>query len=411
MQIVLYEDGQFGQFGPLTLLRPEFELRCGALTLREKLEARRPEWRVALLPRAELRDVVEERYPDRGVDALGEGRTLFLSGRVIVDDELVSAFEGIEGETLLTSGGEIVGALVDGHARGRVDTLAESPGDLSRMGVGDMLEIPARVVSYPWELVRLTAEEIVRDAPVVSRGLDHGGEICEGAHLLNEGSISLGEGSSIAPGAVLDARNGPILVGRGVTVMANAYIEGPVALGDRCTVKAGARIYSGTSVGPVCKVGGEIEGSVFQGWSNKQHEGFLGHSYVASWVNLGAATDNSDLKNNYGSVRVTIDGRTVDTESTFVGATIGDHTKTAIGTKLNTGTVVGIFCNVVSTGFPPKYVPSFSWGAPGGFVEHDLERALSAARIAMGRRDVEMSRAEEDLIRSVHAATASERGA
>ncbi|MBN2564969.1 MAG: transferase, partial [Candidatus Eisenbacteria bacterium] len=118
---------------------------------------------------------------------------------------------------------------------------------------------------------------------------------------------------------------------------------------------------------------------------------------------------NSDLKNNYGSVRVTIDGRAVDTESTFVGATIGDHTKTAIGTKLNTGTVIGVFCNVVSSGFPPKYIPSFSWCTPDGVVEHELEKALSTARLVMSRRDVEMSAAEEELIRSAHGETAGER--
>jgi UDP-N-acetylglucosamine diphosphorylase/glucosamine-1-phosphate N-acetyltransferase len=251
--------------------------------------------------------------------------------------------------------------------------------------------------------VRLTPEEITADAAAVGGMGEVRGSVHPGAHLVEPGWIAIGDGSTIGPGAVLDATAGPVLIGSGATVMANAVVMGPAAIGDGSSVKAAARIYGGTSIGPVCKVGGEVAGSVLQSFSNKQHDGFLGHSYVASWVNIGAATDNSDLKNNYGNVWVEIAGEVRDTGLTSVGATIGDHTKTAIGTKLNTGTVIGVFCNVLASGFPPKNIPAFSWGGPDGFVRHDIEKALDTARGVMARRGRKLTAAEERLIRGVYA--------
>ncbi len=175
-----------------------------------------------------------------------------------------------------------------------------------------------------------------------------------GTHFLRPERIRLGGDVRVDPGVVLDARDGPILIGPDVHVMSNAVIAGPVAIGRATLVKPGARIAHATCIGPVCKVGGEIEGSIVQGFSNKQHDGFLGHSYLGSWVNLGAATDTSDLKNNYGEVRIVVAGREIATGSRHVGSFIGDHSKTGIHTMLNTGTVVGAFANVFGAGFPPR---------------------------------------------------------
>lgn len=406
MQVVLYEDGLHRLFGPLSLLRPEFDLRCGALLLREKLERRRPSWPCALVARPELRDLVAEQCPGRGPDGLGEGRTVLLSGRVLVDDPLLAALSSLSGERVLTSGGRVVGAVLERDVRPRVKTLEASAGEVTALGVGQTVELPARLVSYPWELVHLTAAEISADAPYVGRLGANEAVVLPGAQLIEPGRMILGAGSEIGAGAVLDARGGEILIGRGVLVMPNAYIAGPAAIGDNSIVKVGAKIYGGTSVGPTCKVGGEIEGSVIHSFSNKQHEGFLGHSYLGSWVNLGAATDTSDLKNNYTPVHVEIGGAEIDTGSTFVGATIGDHTKTAIGTKLTTGAVLGAFSNVISVGFAPKSLPPFSWGTPQGYVEHDLEKALETARRVMVRRGVTLTPAYEAAVRRAFGAAA-----
>ncbi|MCK4511674.1 hypothetical protein KAW64_08045 [bacterium] len=402
MQVVLYEDAGTKWFGPLTLLRPVFDLRCGSLLLREKLEVRRPGWAVNLLPRPELTPLVSELYPGRGIDGLQDSDVLLLSARVIVTDELLAAIEAESAEALLTSGGEPVGALLRGGAAERVRAVGEANGDLSVLDMPLSRELPARVVCYPWELVRLTAEEIEADAAVSGRLGTVEGDVHPSAHLVEPARISIGEGSTLGPGVVIDASSGAVVVDANVEVMANAVILGPAFVGAGSFIKVGARIYPGTSIGRSCKVGGEVEGSVLHSFTNKQHEGFLGHAYLGSWVNIGAATDNSDLKNNYGSVRVELNGETVDTGHTSVGATIGDHTKTAIGTKLNTGTVIGVFCNVVSNGFAPKSIPSFSWGNGDGFVEHDIERAIATARIVMARRGVDLTGTEEAVIREVH---------
>jgi UDP-N-acetylglucosamine diphosphorylase/glucosamine-1-phosphate N-acetyltransferase len=175
-------------------------------------------------------------------------------------------------------------------------------------------------------------------------------------------------------------------------------------------IKVGAKIYENTSIGPVCKVGGEVEGSVIHSFSNKQHDGFLGHAYLGMWVNLGADTNNSDLKNNYGSVKLVIDGETVDSGSTFMGLVMGDHSKSAINSMFNTGTVVGVSSNVFGSGFPPKSVPSFTWGGAEGLKTYELERALEVARRVMGRRKMVLSPAEEKVLRVVFDLTKKERG-
>ncbi len=402
MQVVLYEDAGAKWFGPLTLLRPVFDLRCGLLLLREKLEVRRPGWAVSLLPRRELRALVSELYPGRGIDSVQDSDVLLLSARVIVTDGLLAAIDAESGDVLLTSGGEPVGALLHGGAVERVRSVRDANGDLGVLEIPLTREIPARTVRYPWELVRLTAEEIEADAAVLRRPGIVEGEVHPSAQLVEPTRISIGEGSTLGPGVVIDASSGSVVVDANVDVMANAVVLGPAFVGAGSCIKVGAKIYPGTSIGRSCKVGGEVEGSVLHSFTNKQHEGFLGHAYLGSWVNIGAATDNSDLKNNYGAVRVELNGEIIDTGDTFVGATIGDHTKTAIGTKLNTGTVIGVFCNIVSNGFAPKSIPSFSWGSGDGFVEHDIERAIATARLVMARRGVDLTGVEEAAIREVH---------
>lgn len=406
MQAVLLEDVARGRFGPLTLLRPEFDLRCGILTLREKLERRRPDWRIALQPRPALADVVADECPGRGLDSLDDAPTLLLYGRVIVDDALLAAIDGLSGDVTLTSGGEVIGALVAAGAADRLESSGAAGAGIEALGIDASAEVPARAVTYPWDVVAATAGEIAADAGLTARLGDVRSELHHCVRLEAKEVVDVGERCDMGPSAVLDARSGPIVIGDDVTVMPNAVLIGPAFVGAGSVVRANASIYGGTSIGPVCKVGGEVSGSVLQSYANKQHGGYLGNSFVGSWVNLGAATNTSDLKNNYGNVRVRVDGESVDTGLTSVGATIGDHSKTAIGTRLNTGSTIGVFCSVVTDGFPPKSIPSFSWVTPDGTVAHDLERAIDTGRTVMARRGVEMSQPLERRIRAIYETTA-----
>jgi UDP-N-acetylglucosamine diphosphorylase/glucosamine-1-phosphate N-acetyltransferase len=221
--------------------------------------------------------------------------------------------------------------------------------------------------------------------------------------------IFIDEGGTVGAGAVLDASEGPIYVGPNATIMPGAVVMGPVSVGAASRVKAGARIYPGTTIGPVCKVGGEVEETIFQGFANKQHEGFLGHSYVCEWVNLGAGTENSDLKNNYSEVKVYVHGELVDTCEMFVGLFIGDHSKSAINTSFNTGSTVGVSANVFGSGLTPKSIPSFGWWGGERPEVHDLEKAVETARAVMTRRDVDLTPAYEKAFREVFNLTKKER--
>jgi UDP-N-acetylglucosamine diphosphorylase/glucosamine-1-phosphate N-acetyltransferase len=270
--------------------------------------------------------------------------------------------------------------------------------------------IETRLIRRPWDLVKLNGREIGRDFNLL------GGQVVEsaplsGVYLLGEDRMRIGRSVRLSPGVVLDATGGPVSIDSDVTIMSNASLQGPVHIGRGSVVKMGARIYGETTVGSRCKVGGEVAQSIFQGYTNKQHEGFVGHSYLGEWVNLGAGTDTSDLKNNYSTVRVGPPGQEEDSEEMFVGVFMGDHSKSGIGTVFNTGSLIGVCCNVFGAGFPPKFVPSFSWGGTGGFVEHDPDRALKTAVKMMARRDKALTPQAEALLRQVYELTADDRHA
>jgi UDP-N-acetylglucosamine diphosphorylase/glucosamine-1-phosphate N-acetyltransferase len=274
--------------------------------------------------------------------------------------------------------------------------------------------IETRLLSYPWDLVRANGEEIRSDVELLRNRrkspIPAASFRKKGVTFIGEKNIFIGRGSTIGPGTVIDASGGPVILGEGVRVYPQATMIGPVFVGNGSVVKVGAQLYPDTSIGPVCKVGGEVEGTIIHGYSNKQHHGFIGHSYIGAWANLGAGTTNSDLKNNYGKVRVRMDSGLIDTGLQFVGLTLGDHSKTAINSMFNTGTIVGVCSNIFGFGFPPKEVPSFSWGAAGEtFTTFALDKAVDMARRVMARRNVTLTGVEDRLIRNIFEQSAGQR--
>jgi UDP-N-acetylglucosamine diphosphorylase/glucosamine-1-phosphate N-acetyltransferase len=208
---------------------------------------------------------------------------------------------------------------------------------------------------------------------------------------------------------VADTTRGPIVLDRDAVVTAFTRLEGPCAIGPRTQIH-GAKIRAGTTLGPDCRIGGEVECSIVQGHSNKYHDGFLGHAYVGEWVNLGAGTHNSDLRNDYGEIAVTVNGRLVRTGLTKVGCFLGDHTKTGLGALLNTGTNAGVFCNLLPGGLLPRYVPSFGrWWNDALTDGADLSALLRTAAEVMRRRQVVFTAAHAELYRTLFEQTAAER--
>ncbi|HLX12681.1 MAG TPA: GlmU family protein [Bacteroidota bacterium] len=414
MRYCIYEDAQYSNFLPLTYFRSVFDLRCGAGTLFERIQHYIPSKQYHFIIRPGLAPLASEDHPGVHINLAAAEDTWYINGRVIASEGLAKAIRSYKsGEVVLSAGDEIVAARIEAKTFAKAaDGGESSQGELvSLVAHMENKSINCQLARHPWDLLNANAEEISRDFTNLSRRTRRriAGKIYPGASLVNRKNILIGKGSVVKPGTVLDAEHGPIIIGDNVTIMPNAVIEGPACIGSGSIVKIGAKIYSGTSIGPMCKVGGEIEHSIIQSHSNKQHDGFLGHSYLGSWVNLGADTNTSDLKNTYSNIRFYINGAMIDSEQQFLGLVMGDHSKSGINTMFDTGTNVGVSCNVYGSEIPPKFVPSFSWGGGLKYEEYDLEKSLATARLVMARRNVSMSTAYEQLFRSVFEHTADAR--
>jgi UDP-N-acetylglucosamine diphosphorylase/glucosamine-1-phosphate N-acetyltransferase len=339
----------------------------------------------------------------------GGDLVLLVNGRALMMPDLASAFEpGWRGAYM--SNGTVVAAAVGRQDAGALEAAIGSAIDGGIFSGLPIREVEADFINFPWDLVNMNGEEIENDSRLLGLEGIHS-SVPDGVLLVNEPSISLGEGVSLAPGVVLDASEGPIHIADDATIMANSSLMGPLSVGEGSIIKMGSKIYGETSIGPVCKIGGEVAETIVHGYANKQHEGFVGHSYLGEWVNLGAGTETSDLKNNYSTVKVRLDDETLDTGEMFVGLYMGDHSKCGIGTIFNTGSVVGACCNVFGAGYPPKFIPSFAWGGSAGFEEYDLDRALETAGRAMRRRGVEPGPGVEAVLKRVHEITGDSREA
>jgi len=409
MNICIFEDRLTANFAPLSHLRPVYDLRFGIRTLREKIVQTLPAGSsISLLTREYLKDLVQEQNPSVKVNQITDADTLFVNGRALMTPELAKEIVREEA-ALYVSEDSVVAAFVP---RDKLSALKGKEGAL--LSKSDFPDLPEKTVSatlfkYNFELILGNADEITREFNLFGKGGKILGNVYDGAILLNKENIFIDEGAFVKPGTVLDGEEGPIYIGKGAKILSNVTIDGPTFIGDKSLVKTGAYLYDGVSVGEVSKMGGEVEASIVHSYSNKQHDGFLGHAYLGQWVNLGSDTNNSDLKNNYGNVKVWVNGEFVDSGSLFVGLTMGDHSKAGIDTMFNTGTVVGIMSNVFGAGFPPKFIPSFSWGGADGFVAHKLEKALETADKVMKRRNQRVTPALEKAIREVFSLTEKER--
>lgn len=409
--ICLFEDTGTPRLLPLVYFRPVYNLRCGMTSLKEKITRFFPRAIVSLHCRPYLAEYMRVRYPGIRVNELVSSEYLFINGRLLINPAVAKIIAGnTQGDCVFVCGEELVAAKISAGNLHRVK--AQLGGLFSAAGFGNLprVEIDANLIGYPWHLVENNGRELGVDFEILAAGKKKRRKAPGGVHLLRPADILIENGAVVKPGCVLDAEEGPIRIARGSTISPNATIIGPVSVGEGSVIKAGALISGNTSIGPLCKVGGEVEATIFQGYANKQHGGFLGHSYIGAWANLGADTNTSNLKNNYGPVRVTVGGEQIDTGLQFVGLIMGDHSKSAINSMFNTGTVVGVSSNIFGNGFPPKYVPSFSWGAAGEtFTTFNADKAIDVARRVMLRRNIQLTAQEEQLFRTIFDLTSRER--
>ena len=417
MNLCIYEDIEAASFGPLTLLRPVFALRCGIFTLAEKLALAFPEARLFLLTRPHLEAWTRELFPDADVAEPSAEDTIFVNGRLcMTDDEVLHFMAASPQEVSYISQGVLFAAKVRGErVKHVVRHLREGDPDRAFEDVRLPAEVQAFLARSGADLIRWSPRQILQDSRYLFEGGVTQGAVDAGAHLIKPEAIHVARGARVMAGAVLNAEGGPVVVRENATVEPLAYVEGPAAIGEGAIVRAGAKIRGGTSIGPVCRVGGEVAETVFQGYANKQHDGFLGHSFVGEWVNLGANTNTSDLKNTYTPVRTFRSAREYlekkgeDTGQLLLGLQVGDFTKTGISTSFTTGAVVGIGCNLYGTETMPAYVPSFVWGTSGAFQEHRIDPMVATAERAMERRKVALATELDSLLRRAHEETRSDR--
>ncbi len=400
-RIVLFEDEGFVNLLPLVYWRSVFELRFGRSIILDRMAQKLQSPISGIWTRDWIAKVAQQRClapANVGVD----GQTVLVNGRWVVED--VVEWGDVPRVGLV--GDEVAYIVCD-------DTLAHqlTPNELLNAEMrADLLErVPheeasGSMIRYPWDLTsglgdRLTCEF---DENLAGIEPDLDPRVC----LEEESLIRIGPCTKIHPTAAISAAAGPVDIAEDVYVGAHAVIEGPVHIGAGCRINPHAWLHGGNSFGAVCKIGGEVDGCIFQSFSNKQHDGFLGHSFVGNWVNLGAGTVNSDLKNTYGSVRVPINGTEVNSDETFFGCVIGDFVKTGINTIIPTGAVLGL-ASVVATGrVLDKFVPSFGWLTDKGLGEGDANRLLDVAAKVLARRGRDMTDEEVELFLDIPARAA-----
>jgi UDP-N-acetylglucosamine diphosphorylase / glucose-1-phosphate thymidylyltransferase / UDP-N-acetylgalactosamine diphosphorylase / glucosamine-1-phosphate N-acetyltransferase / galactosamine-1-phosphate N-acetyltransferase len=400
LRLFLFDDGRARRWAPFTLTRPAGEILHGCLTLRERAErVFGVECEGHVSRRALLGYDEPGAPPTVALEEVGtRGTRVFVSSRSALDlTEVVVPAAGHR----ITVGGRPAGwVLPDGEALPSEIWLRDPA---SAPASGPALELPGALIGHPWDLVAANAERIRRDIETLWPDDDEP----PGIVRMGMGVVSLGDGADIEPGVYVDTRQGPVRLAEGACVEGPARLTGPLYVGRRTRI-LGGHVGSST-LGPVCIVRGEVADSVFAGFINKAHDGYIGHALLGRWVNLGAFTTNSDLKNNYRPVSVwTPDGER-DTQLLKVGCFLGDHVKTGIGTVLNTGTVIGAGSNVYGGIMPPTVVPPFSWGAGPDLRDHQRDKFLQTAERAMARRDQALTPGVRRILEEAWRATAGRR--
>jgi UDP-N-acetylglucosamine diphosphorylase/glucosamine-1-phosphate N-acetyltransferase len=372
--LVLFDNSSWDDLLPLTYTKPTCELRTGINTLREK-------WmRHATSVSWKTKDYLSEKYPI----TLTEDN-IFIAGNIVPTPGILDAISELQlGQGIIVED-ELI-AFRSSDFTPEVITHTQS-------FTGEILSI-----KNPWDIFERNAELIAFDFEILTKGRSS-----EAISFTN--NILAAENIFLEPGAkvefaTIDASTGPVYIGKDAEIMAGALIQGPLALCEHATIKMGAKIYGATTIGPWSKAGGEVQNSVLTAYSNKGHDGYLGNSVLGEWCNLGADTNNSNLKNNYAKVKLWnyASERFVNTGLQFCGLIMGDHSKCGINTMFNTGTVVGVSANIFGSGFPRNFIPSFSWGGAGGFSLYTLKKALETAEIVMARRKIQLTEVDGNIM-------------
>ena len=381
MHYILFDGDRRTALLPFTFTRPVAEIRIGILTLREKWE-----WYLKAPVSCLTEDYLQEKFPlDSGAD------NLMIHASVLPDAGLVKAVQALAPRQALWAGEVLI--------------AYRCPEPISPAAAlqFERQDYPGTVVQLrnTWDIFSMNGPVLEADFELITRGR-RSAPLSDTNRAIAPERIFMEEGAMVEY-SILNATEGPIYIGKDAEVMEGNMIRGGFALCERAVVKMGAKVYGPTTVGPHGKICGEVSNSVIFGYSSKGHDGYLGNSVLGEWCNIGADSNNSNLKNNYAMVRLwNYDSEGFDqTGLQFCGLMMGDHSKTAINTMFNTGTVIGVNCNIYVPGFPRNFVPSFSWGGASGFTTYLPKKAYEAAEVMMARRGVIFDEEEAEILNQV----------
>lgn len=385
MNYILFDTFRRNHLLPLTFLRPTCDIRIGILTIREK-------WEKYLDKRT---STLSEDYLQKKFPLKKEKDNILINGSICPNNPLIKAINNLELNQALTSKGTII-------------ALRLNENDIHKVydEVNDLIEIETNneflKINNSWDIFSKNEEALISDFDLITK--NRISQIIDPSNTVQSpNSIFIEEGAKVF-NASLNASSGPIYIGKDSEIMEGALIRGPFALCEKSSVKMGAKIYGATTIGPESKVGGELSNVVIFGLSNKGHDGYLGNAVIGEWCNIGADTNNSNLKNTYENVKIWnyADKKFTDTELQFCGLIMGDHSKCGINTMFNTGTVVGIGANIFGAGFQRNFIQSFAWGGVSKMEKYDYNRAMKTTYAVFKRRNRDFNETEKELLTHVY---------
>ncbi|MEZ5038995.1 MAG: GlmU family protein [Saprospiraceae bacterium] len=371
--LILFDNENRDHFLPLTYTRPVCELRVGILSIREKWQ----HWLKGTVAYI-TQDYLAGKFP---IDYGDEN--ILINGSVLPSPQLVKLIQQMDFNEAFLKGEELIAAKLNGE---QLEQLIHDE-DFGELKGFDLENTEYLKIDHLWDLFSINEPALVSDFELLTKGRTSA-PLSATNNVLGAENIFLEEGASVEF-ATINATTGPVYIGKQAEIMEGVMIRGPLCVGENSIIKMGAKIYGATTLGPHCKVGGEVKNVIMQGYSSKAHEGFLGDAVIGEWCNLGADTNNSNLKNNYEEVKMWDYAAEsfVKTGMQFCGLVMGDHSKTGINTMLNTGTVVGVSSNIFGSDFPRNFIPSFSWGGFKGFQTYRPEKAFEMMERVMARRE------------------------
>ena len=391
MNYILFDDHTWQNLLPLTFTKPVAEIRIGILTITEK-------WEHYLNGKLTFQT---QEYLNQKYKASYTNNAVFINGKICPTPELLAQINQLEFNTGIKKGNTLIAFRSNIASPLNIADALISSVETSTMYTS---------VENVWDIFSKNGDAIKADFDLITRGRTSQPLSTSNTVIGDAKQIFLEEGA-IVEASILNTNAGPIYIDKDAEIMEGSVVRGPFSLGEHAALKLSTKIYGPTTVGPHSKVGGEVNNSVIFAYSNKGHDGFLGNSVIGEWCNLGADTNNSNLKNNYGNVKLYSysQKKMIDTGLQFCGLIMGDHSKCGINTMFNTGTVVGVGANIFGGGFPPTYIPSFSWGGADGMEEYKFDKMIETASRVFVRRNLTVNAVEKDILEKIFKNTEGDR--